>query len=60
MSLFVDNFPITMLFQVKQVTTLHTFTSTDPHHYPQQRTIGYTEPDAEKSWFFKRAAIIPL
>ncbi|KAI6188695.1 Cytoplasmic intermediate filament protein [Aphelenchoides besseyi] len=33
---------------IKQVTTTHTFTSTNPDHYPQQRTVAYSEGKDEE------------
>lgn len=29
--------------QTKQITTTHTFVSTDLRHYPQQRTVGWSD-----------------
>ncbi|KAI6215554.1 Cytoplasmic intermediate filament protein [Aphelenchoides besseyi] len=33
---------------IKQVTTTHTFASTNPDHYPQQRTVAYSEGKDEE------------
>ena len=36
------------LLQVKQITTAHTFSSTDPQHYPQRRRVLHTSHEGGK------------
>ena len=36
-----------LILQVKQITTAHSFASTDPRHYPQKRRVVHSQQEGK-------------